>query len=82
MEVVAILIGQLHADAVILAFFDLESILCLEEWALHAQLGVEENIRALCHEDGPSNEIFFFIEERVDLASSQLILLIDVIDKV
>jgi len=33
MEVVAILIGQLHADAVILAFFDLESILCLEEWA-------------------------------------------------
>ena len=82
MEVVPILIGQLHADAVILAFFDLESVPCLEEWAYHALLGVEENIRALCHEDGPSNEIFFFVEERADLASSQLIFLIDVIDKV
>jgi len=46
-EVVALLIGQLHADAVILAFFDLESVPCLEVWALHAMLGVEENIRAL-----------------------------------
>ena len=82
MEGVAVLVGQLHADAVILAFFDLESVPCFEEWALHALLGVEENIRALCHEDGPSNEIFFIVEERADLASSQLILLIDVIDKV
>ena len=33
MEGVAVLVGQLHADAVILAFFDLESVPCLEEWA-------------------------------------------------
>ena len=79
----AVLVGQSHADALILSFFDLESIPCLEVIAKEALLRVEENLSLFCHEDGPRNEPYFFLrEEWSDLTGSHLILLIVVIDVV
>ena len=77
-----VLVGQCHADALILSFFDLESIPCLEVIAQEARLRVEENLSLFCHEDGPRNEPFFLSEEWSGLTGSHLILLIVVSDVV
>jgi len=71
---IALLVGQLHADAVIPVFFDLESVSCIEVLASKASLAEEFDVGLLCHENGPGSEIIVAeTEERLDLANIHLI---------